>query len=306
MNLILGSGVVGLVARHILGPEWVLVPFGRSRYYSHDIPFSDNYITIDSDVDDFIEEFNKDRPILFYKRPFSHTGQLMYQEVPLTVDSYLSKVYGDAIPSVADKLLKTNLTVYSITCLELNRSLSRIYIDEINSRVASQGKVVSIRLSDKTVSCENQVLSFDNIVSTIPLNALYDYCNLSCDLRSKDTCFYWIRSDKVDLEGAETSLVCDSNIAFYKVYKISANDYIFCTFEPLDNPLSYFGQFIGYNFDLMEARRIKECFPLGDPPDSSLLDSYNIFCVGSNAEWDDFRNISSCIKRLLGYSGRFK
>jgi hypothetical protein len=44
MNVILGSGIIGLLTKKILGDDWILIPFKKSRYFYFDIPYADNYI----------------------------------------------------------------------------------------------------------------------------------------------------------------------------------------------------------------------------------------------------------------------
>ena len=44
MNYILGSGIVGLTARHILGADWQVVPFYKSRFFSSNPPLDDNFL----------------------------------------------------------------------------------------------------------------------------------------------------------------------------------------------------------------------------------------------------------------------
>ena len=51
----------------------------------------------------------------------------MYQNLPMTVDPYLRKVYGDDVPDIADKLLKTTYTVYSESVLNLYSRIQQHY-----------------------------------------------------------------------------------------------------------------------------------------------------------------------------------
>ena len=71
------------------------------------------------------------------------------------------------------------------------------------------------------------------------------------------------------------------------------------TWDKLENPYQYFGKFLGYNLDLIEAARIVDAIPIGPKPDLSELEGKGIYCVGSNAEYDDMMDISSSIFRIL-------
>jgi len=47
MNIILGSGIIGLLAKLILGQDWKIIPFYRSRYFSFNPALDDNFIIRD-------------------------------------------------------------------------------------------------------------------------------------------------------------------------------------------------------------------------------------------------------------------
>ena len=302
MNVIFGSGLVGYLAKKILGPDWRFVPFRPSRYFSFDIPLSDNFICFDKHVDEFMEPIlMKGVGQIILKRPFSCGGQLMYQTHPITVDPYLSKVYGDKVPTLAKDLIRTTFTVYPVTAKELHDALQRKYIGEINEVIKSQGEVASINLDNREVRFkEGGVINYDKAISTIPLDALLGLSGLpTVGLEARTVCYYYITTEKVDLEGAEQALVSDVEIDFFKVHKVSKHNYVFWTFEALENPFAYFGLFFGYDLDIQEARRIDGVIPVDDPPDLGYLEKMGVYCVGSNAQWDDFMDVASCIKRLL-------
>jgi hypothetical protein len=302
MNLIFGSGLIGYLAKKILGPNWKFVPFRPSRYYTFDIPLADNYICCDEYVDEFMEPIlAKGVGKVILKRPFSCGGQLMYQAHPISLDPYLFKVYGDKVPTLARDLIRTTFMIYPITAKELHDALQRKYIGEINEAIKSSGEVVSIDFNNHEVKFkQGNVVVYDNVISTIPLDALYKLAGFSIEgLKAKMVCYYRIFTEKVDLEGAEQALVSDLDIDFFKVCRISKNDYVFWTLNVVDNPFAYFGLFLGYDLDIQDARRIDGVIPIDDPPNLGYLENMNVYCVGSNAQWDDFMDIASCIKRLL-------
>lgn len=305
MNLILGSGLIGNLARKILGGSWEWAPFKRSRYFSFEIPFADNFVVFDKTVDDFMRQFGNQTPI-FYKRPISYQGMLMYQDLPIVQDPYLRKLYGDDVPPLAKTLLRSTFTIYPMSALELHHALEEQHKDLVGTGVRKFGEVNEIDLNTKTITCFHKTtgqatkFEFDKVISTIPLNALFRLCKLSdSSLKAKAICYYHIATDAVDLEGAEQSLVADLDIKFFNVYRTKKNHYVFCTFEPLENPLQYFGGILNFKIDILEARRIEDALPISLAPDLSFLASKGITCVGSNAQWDDLMDVSSCVKRLL-------
>jgi hypothetical protein len=301
MNLILGSGVIGCIAKMILGSGWEWIPFKRSRYYSFDIPFGDNFIVCDKAIDDFIRGITINSAIpIFYKRAFSYQGQLMFQELPILIDPYLYKVYGENVPSIASKMVKTTFSVYPITAQMLYHQLEDKFKDnEIAAGVQKFGAMKSIDFDQKVICCEHGNFEFDKLVYTIPLNAFLRLGGKSVDdLKARAVCYYLLETDSVDLEGAQQALVVDTNINFFKVVMYEKSRYIFWTFDALDNPHMYFGKFLNYRLDIIEAKRIDEAIPIGNPPDLSWLPK-GIIGVGSNAQWDDFMDVSSCCKRLL-------
>jgi hypothetical protein len=307
MNFILGSGLIGNVAKRMMGDSWGWLPFKRSRYYSADIPYADNFILYDKVVDDFMREYNPNVTPLFVKRPISYQGMLMYQDLPVTQDPYLRKIYGDDVPPLASTLLRTAFSTYQLTPMALLRTLESKQKEVIDASVRKYGEVVEIDLVKKIITYNTTdfglgKVEFDKLISTIPLNALYRLCKLTGDLKARSVCYYQIATDAVDLEGAEYALVADLDIKFYKVYQIKKFQYVFCTFEPLENPLQYFGSILNYKIDIVDARRIEDALPLYSQPDLAALK--DVFCVGSNAQWDDFMDVSSCIKRLLSYAAR--
>lgn len=301
MNYILGSGITGCIARRILGSNWTWLPFKRSRYYSFDIPYADTFITHSKDINDFMLELSPGNAVpIFYKRSFSLQGQLMFQELPLLIDPYLSKVFGNEIPSFASKLLKTTFTVYPMTAPVLYHQLENSYLEnEINGGIQKFGQVQKIDLDKKTISCSKGIFEWDKIISTIPLNAFMKLCDKETLLKARPICCYYLVTDTVDLEGSDQALVVDKDIDFYKVQMLKKGHYVFYTFDALENAHQYFGKFLNYRLDIIDAKRIDEAIPMGEPPDLKFLQDRGVVCVGSNAQWDDFSDVSSSIRRLL-------
>jgi hypothetical protein len=295
-NLILGSGLIACLAKKLLGPGWSFISFKKSRYYSFDIPLADDFIRCDKDIDTVSAELGLGGPIIIYKRPFSYRGQLTNSTEPIVIDPYVQKVYkGRYIPG---ELLKTVFSVYDVRALPLYTKLSEQSWDQIQA--GAQSKLLGIDLKTRALRLsDGRSIEYERLISTIPLNILYALCGLDASiLKARPVCHYRVQSNKVDLEGAEQALVSDLDIEFYKVTKLS-DGYIFNTFEAIENPYLYFGKFLGYQLDIVEVLRIDESVPIGEPPDMKIFSDAGIICVGSNAQWDDFMDIASCIKRLI-------
>ena len=78
-NVIFGSGIVGVLAKAILGPDWTIIPFYRSRFFSFNPALDDNFIIRDDKLDDVIKDLTKTISIqtYVYKRAWSISGQLI-------------------------------------------------------------------------------------------------------------------------------------------------------------------------------------------------------------------------------------
>lgn len=300
MHYIIGSGLVGMAARWILGDKWQFIPQGRSRYFSFDPALADDFITVDKAIDPLMEKTTGLSPAM-YKRAFSVGGQLICAENESTIEPYLYKVYGDNKHHLADKLVKTSFFIYDVSAKQFHDGLQGQYLDEIKK---SKSKVVSIDIENRVIEVETDgektKRDYETIINTAPLDALLSWSkqqNYSLD--SKTVCFYYITTGSIDLEGANQALVCDSEIDFFKVTSIGQNSYLFWSMDEIEDPHKYFGSIIGYDLDILEVFRIEKAMPLGSPPDLTELEENGIYCVGSNAQWDDFMDVSSCLNRLL-------
>jgi hypothetical protein len=293
LNFILGSGLIGCIARKILGSGWSWIPFKRSRYYTFIPPLADNFIQYDEVAHDFLSKYAIAN--LIYKRPYSFRGVLSYDN-PVAIDEYFDKVYGQ-YPEYAKKVMKTTCMVYNITARGLYDKLQNELGDDINSSITNYGQDVSIDIRNHTLTTikDGKKYDYDTIISTIPFDALANKCDININLQSNDVCYYHIATSKINLEGAQQSLIADRDIKFFKVDMTDKNEYLFHTLGPIEDPLGYFGMFIGYNIDILSVYRIDKAIPISSeiPP----LDG--IKCIGSNAEWDDLIDISTCVRKLL-------
>jgi len=304
MNIILGSGIIGLLARFMLGPQWKVIPFYRSRFFSFSPALDDNYIIRDERLDEFINDISKrDVPIHLYNRSWSFSGQLFKQYNSELFDLWLHKIFGHDVPSqskvgFSDKM---NFFVYDIRLNQLYQSLTIEYLDELKAE-DSLGKVTEI--GDHYLIRGGQRIDFDNMVSTIPLDVLMKLCNYNNNFKSKTLHYLHVETDDLDFEGANQVLVADQEIDFFKVTNIARSRYLFYCNNEIVNPGIYLMQFM-QKFEIIDGTSINNVIPMGQIPDLNELEKRNgIFCVGSSAQWDWCMDISSCILRLMKYSQR--
>jgi hypothetical protein len=299
-NFILGSGVVGCIARAISG--YTLIPFKKSRYYSLDIPLAENNIPFTDDIEVFMSEYSKVGPI--FKEVMSSDGVLSTDNVIREI--YLKKVFG-GYPDYAKELLCKTTMSYQMSVIQLHDKLQDKFINEINSSIKIFGDVVAIDLENKRIKFKGgQTNEFDKIISTIPLDALAKLCGVELELKAKTVCYYHIVTKTINLEGADTCLVADEEVEFFKVVKLPGeNEYLFWANDGLESPYKYFGNYLTYNMDIMAAFRIQDAIPL-DTADLSVFENAGISCVGCNAQWDSLVDVGTSIKRLLRLCGTNK
>ena len=303
MNVILGSGIVGLLAKEILGDSWTVIPFTKSRFYTWNPALDDNFIIADSDIDPFINELMNRRPNLYpYKRSWSIMGDLKseYDEALCTV--WLSKIFSGNYPQHALAYYKDRqiLSVYDIRANELYERLLNKHMPSIAEEY-KKGKVTKI--GDHKIERGNHIIEYDKIVSTIPLYALLEFMGKKANLEYKPINYIHLYSEHLDFEGANQTLVVDNNIDFFKVSNISKNKYLFYFHENVVNYGAYLMNYIK-DFDILDGTVVGDAIPVGSMPNLDTLEKDDIFCVGSYAQWDWCADVGSNIKRLIKYSNR--
>lgn len=305
MKVILGSGIVGLLAKTILGPEWKIIPFGKSRLYSFKVPLADNIFIHDPKLDHFISsELKLISSILYpYYSCYSVQGQIVKAYDPALTEAWLHKVYGEQYPTQAKPYYahRMNNMVYGARVTELYAQLLSTYMDELR-RESNAGQVTDI--THNIIKRGDEVIQFEKAVSTIPLNALLELYKVPHTLQANDVYIYYVHAPDIDIEGSNQCYVIDKEIQFYKATRISADHrYLFYSTTEIEFPGLYFKQFSPKS-TILDYTKIPQGLPIGEKPNLSLLESQNMYCVGSYAEWDDCRDVSSCILRLLSIAGK--
>jgi hypothetical protein len=299
-DFILGSGLIGCIAKRMY-PEWEIIPFKKSRYYSFEIPLAENHIVYHKNIEPFMSEVCPlDKIPIIIKSAVSYQGQLINDPPKELLHMYLKKVY-DEYPDFYSELLKPVLTIYQTTSMKLYEILQNNVQQSINESIRNYGELIDINTKTKKIRTRHREVEYNRIISTIPLDALAKYCNVSIDLKSTSTCIYNIYSKTVDLEGNDFCLVVDNFIDFFKVVKVGEHNHIFWCKDTIQDPYKYFGGFLTYNIDILETFRISSMMNVGLPPNLKFFEDLDIFCVGSNAQWDDMMDCSSSINRLLKF-----
>lgn len=296
-KFILGSGLVGLIAKDILGNDWEIIPQGRSRYFSFDPALADNYIVVSDAAKEII---NIGREIKTIKRAFSIGGSLIFEPHEWAIDMYCHKVY-DEPNFIFKKLFKKNIEIFSLRNNDLYKMLLNKHSQDIKMSNAKYGQILEIK--DGHILTTTGKFPYSKALSTIPLDSLCKFLKIDMDLKAKDVWIYKIETDQLDFEGATEVFVLDNVFDFYKSTRLSKFEYQFFCLSEIKTPLEYFGAFTNnkLNFSSVDATKISNAIPIASMlPDLSFLkNDHRIECIGSNAQWDDMADIGSCILRIL-------
>ncbi|MEM3000671.1 MAG: hypothetical protein QXP41_00565 [Candidatus Nitrosocaldus sp.] len=296
-RFILGSGIVGLLARHILGPGWKIIPFGRSRFYSFNPALANNYFIYHEDLNEIMTSLIQDTKPLYYQRAYSYNGELIFSDESFAKLGYIHKVFGEHAHPAAQLLVRSSSIIYKSTVTSVYDYLMNKYKSEISKSIHEWGNLEKI--SDHTLKMENGTFEYDYIISTIPLDALYEYVGQYKELPYRDVWYYHVETPRLDFEGASEVLVCDAPYDFYRVDRVGRIEYVFHCLKDLGNPYKYLGAFTNNDIKIIAHTSMKKAFPIGVPPSTKDLEDKHIYPVGAHAQWDVFMDISSCIKRLI-------
>lgn len=299
MNIILGSGIVGLLAKSILGSSWKIIPFRASRLYSFNPAVADNFITRNEEVDQFIGELCGPKPVYAYKRAWSVGGQIVSAPNDDLCRDWVTKIFGNDAPPQSELCYKKLVAfVYDIKVNQLYQSLLSRYIDELRSE-AKKGDVTEI--GDHYIVRGAVREEFDNAISTIPLDVLYKLRGSPVELPAIDLHLIHIASESLDFEGNNQLLVVDRVFSFFKVTNIAPHRYLIYCHEEIHNPGIYLMSIIK-SLDILDGTTLERGLPAGPPPKLDAVEKCGIYCVGGYAQWDWCMDVSSCILRLLRYA----
>lgn len=305
-NVILGSGVVGLIAKAMLGPSWKVIPFYRSRFFSFNPALDDNFIISDQKTDQFFKDVTGAVSVenLTYRRAWSVQGHLVPQWNKDLCESWLTKIFGLNIPpqSVVYYANRMNLPIYNLRTNQLYQRLMANYIEDLK---AESAKGLITEIGDHYFVRNNVREEFDNIISTIPLDALQKLMRVSGgpELKAKTLHYYHVETRSLDFEGFNQQLVVDNLFDFYRVTMVAPGRYLFYCHNELYNPGSYFMPILN-SFELLDGTSIVDALPTGIAPKLDFYESKDIYCVGSSAQWDWCMDVGSCALRIQRYAER--
>jgi hypothetical protein len=301
MKLILGSGLVGLLARKILGAEYKIIPFGKSRFYSYNPALQDNYLAYNESYFDVIKPYLNSTFRHTYKVAWSVGGMLHNKFDDGIYQDWSTKLFGKNVPPQSSSVLKTRfeLELYDIRLNQLYAKLLQEYESEIKSQLA-MGDPISIR--DGRVQFAKSAIDYNTIVSTIPLDVLAGLVGKSISVPATDIHYLHVQTNKLDFEGHHQVLVSDASIDFYKVTAVAPNRYLFYFNKELQNPGLYLLNIIGQDFDILDGTSIKRALPAGQMPDLSALEQIGIYAIGATAQWDWCLDAGSAMLRILNFA----
>lgn len=303
MNVIFGSGIVGLVAKEILAGDWMVVPFGRSRFFSWPIPLDDNFIVRDQGIDELVKHFGGKIVPVFYKRAFSVSGQLITESNEMLCKAWISKIFaGHEIPSQSEPYWRTRLCspIYDLRTTKLYAALLQKYFAYLADE-AKKGEVTEI--GDHYFVRGGQRTDFENAISTIPLPALLKLMGVQRNLKAVQSWYICLDSKTIDLEGCNQAFVVDSILDFYKVVAVAPQRYVFHCVKNIPRPGTYLMPII-QTAEIIDGTSIKDVIPTGEIPNLSDLETRGVYCVGSCAQWDWCADVGSNFLRLVRYAQR--
>lgn len=301
MKYILGSGIIALLAREILGPDWTIIPFYKSRFFSFNPSLDDNFIIRNSEIEPFIKENIGFTNIFPYKRAYSINGILYEKHDDGICADWTNKLFGIG-QSHIHQYMKYNLLfdVYDIRINELYGKLLEKHHSDINVGM-NYGNL--IKIENKTLIFDKKRVDYDYVVNTLPLNVLLNMSNISHHLIAKPAHFMHVYTEHLDFEGNNQVLVVDKMFPFYKVSNIAQNRYLFYFNDNVENPGPFFMAILK-DFDILDGTSINDYIIQGELPRLDILEGLDIFSIGSYAQWDYGMDISSCILRIIKYANR--
>ena len=295
-GIILGSGIVGLLAKEILGSEWTIIPYSRSRFYSFKPALADNFIVRDQRIDDFVLHLGG-KPGFIYNTVYSFNGALHKPDDMLN-SAWLFKVFGDNPPSQAKACMaaKKSHFIYDLKLNVLYQQLQQKYGGELLEN-SKKGPITE--LTKNSVVWAGQRVEFDHLISTVPLYAL-PTLEQTPNVSAKPLWYFHIETADLDFEGASQVLVVDDMIDFYKASNIAKGRYLFYFLHDAPLPGPYFSKFMK-RFEIIDGTMVPNALPTGERPNLKYLEDLNVHCVGMFAEWDPFLDVGSSLIRILKY-----
>lgn len=305
MNIILGSGIIGLLAKHILGPSWKIVPFHKSRFFSFNPALDDNFVICDQNLHQFIKDITKEigQPTTYaYHRGWSIRGEILKTYHADLCRDWLHKLFGDKVPPQAEAYMtdRMHLQVYNVRVNQLYYSLIHTYMEEL--RAESQLGLPT-QIGHNFIVRNGVKEEYERMVSTIPLDVLCKLMNIELQLPTKTLHYVHLETSELNFEGMNQLLIVDREFDFFKATNVSHNRYLLYFHNEINNPGIYLMNFI-QRFEILDGTSLEGAIPMGPMPKLDNLDAMGVFCVGSHAQHDWCMDVGSCVLRLLRYAER--
>lgn len=297
-NVILGSGLIGLLAKLILPEDFIFVPFGFSRFYRYNIPLLDDHIIVSDTASKYMTQLGVRPSQLMYKKSFSHNGNLFKGDDISLMKLWLNKITDNDFPDHAASVMAFDSRfIYDSSCSTIYRTLFNKYQNHLKTSI-EYGAVTKIDCANRVITFDRGMkLDYDIAVSCIPLDILSNLCNIKTELAYAPSSFLHLQSDSIDLEGSNQALVSDQLIDFYKVTWLGRNEYIFSFKNRVDDYGMYLLPIIG-SADIIQATSVANVIPIGDPADLSKFEKHDIYPVGQTAQHDIALDVCSTIGRI--------
>jgi hypothetical protein len=303
-NIILGSGIVGLLAKTLL-PTWKVIPFARSRFFSFNPAIDDNFIIRSESIDDPIADICGGKPKVYpYRRSFDVSGHLYGKYDKGICNDWLIKVFGSKVPQQIEPYFnkQMDLQIYDLRINQLYADLMERHLPELKAE-NEKGKITEI--GDHYIVRNGVREEFDNAVSTIPLTALNKLVGITQDLPSKTVHLLHVQTEALDFEGYNQTLVVDPMFSFYKVTNVAPTRYLFFCHEEISQPGPYLMMLLkNQAFDILDGTSVSDYLTLGPIPKLDHLEQKGLYNVGSYAQWDWCMDVGSCVLRLVRYAQR--
>lgn len=304
-NYILGSGITGLLARFILGDDWTVIPFYKSRFYSFKPTLCDNFIIADPQIDGVISALGLPTSPTSMARAYSSQGNLFKTDPGgALATAWLHKLFDGDPPLHALPYMKARTSVWIYDKARVNLIYSALlerYGADLK-REAQLPQVTAIR--DHRIERGATVQEYGKVVSTVPLNVLTKLLGVHFPVRHKPIHYIHMHASSLNFEGASQAFVVDPLFSFFKVSAITKNRYLFYCHENIPDPGRYFMPIIPGEYDLIDGTMVPDALPLGQMPNLGFLDEHDVFAVGSYAQHDWCADVGSNMLKLLRYGGR--
>lgn len=293
-KFVFGSGLVGLLARKMLGPEYKIIPFGKSRFYTYNPATADNFIISNPSIDYCMRDMFGVIEKYQYRRGYSYRGELTTCNDDM-ITQYLAKTCDFDIPPHASHYYKnqSQFEVYNIRCNELYSKLVEEYNDEIKKGL--ELSAVKSLTQDIITFSNGKSIQYDEIINTIPMNVMLDLMGTTHNLKANPAYIIHLMTDDINIEVFNQVFVIDPQLDFYKVTRISQNRYLFYFLNDSVSHGIYLMPIIRGQFDIIDGTKIDNYILKGGIP---KWQNPKIKNIGSYAQWDDCMDVGSCIYRI--------